>query len=59
MQPEARSCIHSLLQTVKELKDMEFIDVHYLEGGVKAWKDAGHPLELPREDSEGKKYSPF
>jgi hypothetical protein len=27
MQPEARSCIHSLLQTVKELKDTEFIDV--------------------------------
>jgi rhodanese-related sulfurtransferase len=46
-------------RAAKELKDMGFIDVHYLEGGVKAWKDAGHPLEKPREDSVSKKYTPF
>jgi rhodanese-related sulfurtransferase len=46
-------------RAAKELKDMGFTDVHYLEGGVKAWKDAGHPLEKYREDSEGKKYSPL
>ena len=34
-------------RAAKELKDMGFTDVHYLEGGVKAWKDAGHPLEKP------------
>ncbi len=46
-------------RAAKELKDMGFIDVHYLEGGVKAWKDAGHPLEKYREDSEGIKYLPL
>jgi rhodanese-related sulfurtransferase len=46
-------------RAAKELKDMGFIDVHYLEGGVKAWKDAGHPLEKPREDTISKKYAPF
>jgi len=46
-------------RAAKELKDMGFIDVHYLEGGVKAWKDAGHPLEEFRGDSEGKKYGPL
>jgi rhodanese-related sulfurtransferase len=46
-------------RAAKELKDMGFIDVHYLEGGVKAWKDAGHPLEKPREDSVSKKYGPL
>jgi rhodanese-related sulfurtransferase len=46
-------------RAAKELKDMGFIDVHYLEGGVKAWKDAGHPLEKPREDLVSKKYGPL
>ncbi len=46
-------------RAAKELKDMGFIDVHYLEGGVKAWKDAGHPLEKYREDSEGNPYRPL
>jgi rhodanese-related sulfurtransferase len=46
-------------RAAKELKDMGFIDVHYLEGGVKAWKDSGHPLENPREDSVSKKYAPL
>jgi len=46
-------------RAAKELKDMGFIDVHYLEGGVKAWKDAGHPLEKPREDPVSKKYGPL
>jgi rhodanese-related sulfurtransferase len=46
-------------RAAKELKDMGFTDVHYLEGGVKAWKDAGHPLEKPREDTTSQKYAPL
>lgn len=46
-------------RAAKELKDMGFIDVHYLEGGVKAWKDAGHPLEKYREDVKAKKFRPL
>jgi rhodanese-related sulfurtransferase len=46
-------------RAAKELKDMGFTDVHYLEGGVKAWKDAGHPLEKPAEDPRSKKYGPL
>ncbi len=46
-------------RAAKELKDMGFIDVHYLEGGVKAWKDSGHPLEKFREDREGPTYHPL
>jgi rhodanese-related sulfurtransferase len=46
-------------RAAKELKDMGFTDVHYLEGGVKAWKDAGHPLEKPGVDPVSKKYGPL
>lgn len=46
-------------RAAKELKDMGFVDVHYLEGGVRAWKNSGRPLENYREDSEGKKYRPL
>jgi rhodanese-related sulfurtransferase len=43
----------------KTLKDMGFNDVHYLEGGVKAWKEGGHPLENLHENAMAKKYSPL
>ena len=46
-------------RAAKELKDMGFTDVHYLEGGVKAWKDAGHALERPSEDPISRKYTPL
>lgn len=32
----------------KLLKDMGFSDVNYIEGGLKAWKEAGLPVESNR-----------
>jgi rhodanese-related sulfurtransferase len=29
------------------LSEMGFDDVAHLDGGLKAWKEAGHPVELP------------
>ena len=34
----------------KTLKDMEFENVAYLEGGTRAWKEAGLPT-VPRSDA--------
>lgn len=33
----------------KDLKDMGFTNVHFLEGGMQAWQEAGLPTEQPRD----------
>lgn len=31
--------------TAKAMKDLGYTDVKYMDGGMKAWKEAGYPLE--------------